>query len=377
MKMTPFARFNVSVKRREIRSRLSHRALALFCFAAFMAVFALSMRAQAPAPTAWNVTIVLPRKLVAGQPATLATFGVDGKLAPGVTVDLGGEEHVLTDKTGRGYFNAPTAGNILIAKASGSSAAALVDPASPASDANASEANHQAISVAPFVSMRDAFAICGPGLRGDANDNRVQINGEESLIVAASPECMAVLPGPKAVPGPAKISVESPGTGWTVATTLVSLEFEAPNPPLIPEKKSELVVRVHGSDQRLRIIAVNETPGVLRFLRGDAQELVTSGGAANFAALKVQAIRSGDYSFHARLVPAPDADAARRFLEAAQPLAEKDLQPVIKRLAKQLARQLTHHSRDWEKIKDELDRIAAQTIAGDFRTLLDAARSAL
>jgi hypothetical protein len=373
MKMMPFARINCSVARGEICSRVAHRALAFACFTVCLLSVAPSVRGQASAATAWNVTIVLPRKLVAGQPATLATFGADGKLSSGVTVDLGGEQRVQTDKTGRAFFTAPVAGNIVIAKASGSSAAALVDAIAPASDANASGANHPAISVAPFVSMRDAFAVCGPGLRGHADDNRVQINGEASLVVAASPECLAVLPGPKAVPGPAKISVESGGTGWTVATTLVSLEFEAPNPPLIPERKSVLVVRAQGSDERLRIVAVNETPGVLRFFRGDAQELVTSGGAANFAALKVQAIRSGDYSFHARLVPAPDVDAARRFLEAAEPLAEKELQPEIKRLAKQLAR----HPRDWEKIKAELDRIAAQTIAGDFRTLLDAARSVL
>jgi hypothetical protein len=368
-----FAQIHFSVKRREIRSRGAQRGIALFCFAVCLFAIAPGVRGQASAPTAWNVTIVLPRKLVAGQPATLATFGVDGKLAPGVSVDLGGGQHAQTDKTGRAFFTAPAAGNILIAKASGSSAAALVDAIAPASEGNASGANHQAIIVAPFVPMRDAFAICGPGLRGDADDNRVQINGEASLVVAASPECVAVLPGPKAVPGAAKISVASAGTGWTVMTTLVSLEFEAPNPPLIPEKKSELVVRVQGSEQRLRIVAVNETPGVLRFLRGDALGLVTSGGAANFAALKVQAIRTGDYSFHAHLLPAPDADAARRFLEAAEALAEKDLQPEIKNLAKQLAR----HPRDWEKIKAELDRIAAQTIAGDFRTLLDAARSVL
>lgn len=361
-------------ERRSIHARAIRRTVALLCFATLFPIFVFWAQDAPSVATAWNVTLVLPRKLVAGQPATLAAFGVDGKLAPGVSVDLGGVQRVQTDKTGRAYFITPPARNILIVKAAGNSAAALVDPASPANDTQtAAAASRSAISVAPFVSIRDAFTICGPGLRGDTDVNHVKINGEASLVVAASPFCLSVLPGAKASPGPAKISVESAGTAWTAPTTLVSLEFEAPNPPLVPEKKSSLVVRVRGSEQRLRIIVSNETPGVLRFLRGDAEELITSGGAANFAALKIEALRSGDYSFHARLVPAPDAESARRFLEAAVPLAEKDLQPQIKNLAKRLARS----PREWERVRAELNQIISQTIAGDFRTLLEAGRSAL
>lgn len=361
-------------ERRSIHARAIRRAVALLCCATMFPIFSFWAQDAPSVATAWNVTLVLPRKLVAGQPATLAAFGVDGKLAPGVSVDLGGVQRVQTDKTGRAYFITPPARNILIVKAAGNSAAALVDPAPPTNEAQtATAAVRSAISVAPFVSIRDAFTICGPGLRGDADVNHVKINGEASLVVAASPFCLSVLPGEKASPGPAKISVESAGTAWTAATTLVSLEFEAPNPPLVPEKKSSLVVRVRGSEQRLRIIASNETPGVLRFLRGDAEELVTSGGAANFASLKIEALRSGDYSFHARLVPAPDTESARRFLEAAVPLAEKDLQPQIKSLAKRLA----HSPRDGERVQAELNQIISQTIAGDFRTLLEAGRNSL
>lgn len=373
LKMTPLANFDSYGKRRSTRSRAMNCAIVLFCFAPIAFSFVSFARGQSSVSTTWNVTLVLPRKLVAGQPATLAAFGVDGKLAAGVSVDLGGVQRVQTDKTGRAYFITPLAGNILIAKASGNSAAAMVDPVPPGGDSRSAAAEHLAISVAPFVSLRDAFTICGPGLRGDADVNRVKINGEISLVVAASPYCLSVLPGEKTLPGLAKISVESAGTEWTAATTLVSLEFEQPNPPLVPERKSSLVMRALGSDQRLRVIVVNETPGVLRFMRGDAEELLTSGGPQNLAALRVQVIRSGDFSFHARLEPAPDTEVARRFLEAAIPLAGKDLQTEIKYLAKRLARS----PRDWERIQAELGHIASQTIAGDLRTLLDAARNAL
>jgi hypothetical protein len=373
MKITTSENFNSCGNRRPIGPRWNHWAIAIFFIAALLPGVACSARAQGTASTTWNVTLVLPRNLVAGQPATLAAFGVDGKLAPGVSVDLSGVQRVQTDKTGRAYFITPATGNVLIARAAGNSTAALVNPAPPESVAPTAAAAHSAISVAPFVSLRDAFTICGPGLRGDADANRVKINGEASLIVAASPYCLAVLPGQNASAGPAKISVESKGTEWAASTTLVSLEFEQPNPPLVPQRKSTLVMRALGSEQRLRVIVVNETPGVLRFMRGDAEEVFTSGGAQNFAALKVEAIRSGDFSFHARLVPAPDTETARRFLEAAAPLAEKDVQSQIKSLAKRLARP----PHDLGQIQAELNQIVSETIAGDLRTLLDAARSAL
>jgi hypothetical protein len=317
--------------------------------------------------TTWAVTIVLPPKIVAGQPATFAAFGVDGRLASGVTVDVGGQK-VTTDRSGRGHFTAPTSGGYLFAKASGGSFAALVDSAPPAPARGS-----QAIAVAPVISLHDRFSICGAGLSGDADENRVKINDRPNLVLAASPECIVVLPGPKVTPGSATISVAAPGLQASAAAAIVSLEFEPPNPALLPGKQGNLAVRVQGSAERLQLVVENKTPGVLRFLKGDAQEVVTGGGSQNFAEIKVQAITSGDFSFHARLVPAPDVEAARRYLEAAASLAPENLRGDIKGLASRLSR----HPRDFEKIARALDDVRFSTMAGDFRTLLDAASGAL
>ena len=40
-------------------------------------------QSQANPSTTWTVNIVLPPRVMAGHPATLAVFGVDGKLAAG------------------------------------------------------------------------------------------------------------------------------------------------------------------------------------------------------------------------------------------------------------------------------------------------------
>lgn len=338
--------------------------------ALFMFALAAGAPAQSTPPAASGVTIVLPPRVVAGQQATLAVLGADGKLASGVTVELENNPRVRTDRTGRGFFQVSSAGSggVLLATVSSDSAAALEDSAPPA---DASQA--LAIAIALVVSVRDYFSVCGSGFAGDADANRVNINGAPALVLAASPECLVVLPGADAAPGPATISVEAAGQKRTAATSLVSLAFESPDPALLPDQKGHLIVRVLGSELPLRIVVENKTPGVLRFLRGDEQELVTRGGSQNLAWIEVQAIRSGDFSLRTRIEPQPDAEAARQYLQAAAPLAPQNLTRELHKLAGKLA----HHPRDFRPLRRKLDEILAATPPGDFQTLLRAARAAL
>jgi hypothetical protein len=345
------------------------RALKLLaCVLLFTAAREVSPQPQADL-TKWTVTIVLPSRVVAGSPATLAVLGVDGKLASDVAVEIGGAERVTTDASGRASFVVPAA-NVLIAKASGSSAAALVD-------ANLPENSKYEIWAAPIASTREPFVICGSRFRSEADTNHVRLNGEPALVLAASPECLSVMANSKAVPGPAQISVQTPSGQWTAQTTLVALAPEFPKPALLPGQKGRLMVRVRGSEQPLRIRVESQTPGVLRFLKGDLQELLTSGGADNCAAIEVAAIRSGDFSFDARLEPSPDEDAARRYLEAAAALADGGEQRDIKHLVERVAKQPQHNSAKLEALQRDLDKILSRTIEGDLRTLLAAARAAL
>jgi len=330
-------------------------------------------RPQSSQSNKWTVTIVLPSRLVGGKPATLALLGVDGKLASDVTVELGNGERVTTDASGRASFAVPP-GNVLIAKASGSSAAALVDISPP-------ENSKDEIWAPPIASTREPFVICGSRFRSEADTNHVRLNGEPALVMAASPECLSVMANSKTVPGPAQISVQTPSGQWTTRTTLVALAPEFPKPALLPGQKGRLMVRVKGSEQPLRILVENQTPGVLRFLRGDVQELLTSGGAENCAPVEVAAIRSGDFSFDARMEPSPDESAARRYLEAASALAEGGEQRDIKHLAEHLAERVAKEPglspRNLEAAQRDLDKILSHTIEGDLRTLLAAARAAL
>jgi hypothetical protein len=363
----------------QVCSRSSFRFVtcvaAALCIALGFFTAALVRAAIRRVPADGQVIIVLPPRLVAGQPATLAVFGADGKLAPDVDVELHAVPrdvslNVRTNSTGRVSFVAPAAGNAVIANSEGASAAALLDPPAPAAASGNAAAP---LRLAPVVSLRDAFPICGGGFRGDANENHVKINVEVSLILAASPECLVVIAPSNMPPGPATISVETEANRFSGTTTLVSLAFSPPEPPLVPGKQSLLELHVEGSAERLRVAVSNPSPDVLHFLRGDFQELFTSGGARNSTNIRATALRSGDYSFRVRLLPAPDAAAAARFLEIAAPLAAKNQGAALTHLAARLA----HHPRDAQKVRaqlhTQLEIIAAGPGARDLRNLLDSA----
>ena len=331
-----------------------------------LAYVATAARPQSNPSTTWAVSIVLPPKLVAGRIATLAVLGVDGRLAEGITVTLGDTLRVKTDKTGRATFTTPSGVEVIIANGSGNSAVALVDAAEPANE-------KKVLIVSPVVSLVDQFSVCGGHFLEQADANRVTLNDERAFVLAASPECLVVLANPRALPGPAKIAVENSSGRWEANTTLVSLHFDPPIPALVPEKKSKLALHVQGSDQPLHVLVENRTPGVIRFLRGDTQNLITSGGEENSGEVGIIAVSTGDYSFHVRILPAPAPVSALRYLLAAEPLAPKEWKSHIKNYAHEIER----HPTDAPKIARDLQIIASGTIAGDFKTLLEAARSAL
>ena len=316
--------------------------------------------AQGPAPA---VSIVLPPHLVANAPAMLAVLGSDGHLAPGISVDTGNGAHVTTNAIGRATFIAPAAG-VFIATASGVSATALVDAVQPQS---------AALSVPPDISQHDHFAICGSGFTGDIAKDTVTINGDTAFIVAASPECLVALPQSRTLIGPAKIQIDSTGGPLTAAANLVALDFRPPSPPLVPGHKGKLVVRAEGTSNALRIIVENASPDVIHFVRGEAQQLRTSGGAQNSVPIEVQGARSGDFSFHARILAPPDGAEAVRYVQAAAATAPKEMQRTLQGIATDL----TDHPRHTAKVHNALERLATAAPPSTLRTLLQSAAACL
>lgn len=330
-----------------------------------LAISAFSVARAQTAP----LSIVLPPRLRADAQATLAILGADGHLAPGVIVDIGNGQHVTTDATGRARFTAPPDG-AFIAKTQGVSVAALVDAVSPGA------ASVLVLSIAPDVSQHDRFAICGSGLSGDVTADHVTINGDAAFVLAASPVCAVVLPQTRTLAGAAKLEIDAAGAHASGSTSLVALDFVPPKPPLQPGRKGKLFVRAEGTLDALRIVVENHSPDVIRFIGGDVQLLRTSGSARNQAPIDVQAIRSGNFSFHARILPPPDPARAIRYLAIAESLVPKN-QSNMRRALKTIATHLARQPRDAAKSRAAVEHLAASTPASSLHTLLDAAAGCL
>src|SRR5215469_984352 len=63
--------------------------------------------AQQPPPASGARMLLLPRKLVTGERATLAVLDVSGRLTPGVHIVFSNGDKLTTDTTGRALFVAP------------------------------------------------------------------------------------------------------------------------------------------------------------------------------------------------------------------------------------------------------------------------------
>src|SRR5690349_13296285 len=60
----------------------------------------------APAPSAARI-LLMPRRIVSGERATLAVLGLNGRLTPGATITFSNGDRLRTDTTGRALFVAP------------------------------------------------------------------------------------------------------------------------------------------------------------------------------------------------------------------------------------------------------------------------------
>src|SRR5437016_13825208 len=67
-----------------------------------------ALAAQQPplAPAAARI-LLLPKRIVSGERATLAVLDTNGRLAPGVAIHFSNGDHLRTDATGRALFVAP------------------------------------------------------------------------------------------------------------------------------------------------------------------------------------------------------------------------------------------------------------------------------
>ena len=344
---------------------------ALWLAAAFLAaIFAVpAARAQAPEPS----QIVLPSRVVATQPATLAVLDRLGRLVPKANVTLSDGTPTETDATGRAFFTAPATPGVLIARLAGHHEIAAASVILPYTKSDKTQ-----IDWAPaLVSIHDRFDIRGSGFRGDAAGNSVHFGEQPALVLAASPAALVILLNPAGAPGTAQLSVATNGPPATATLAALVVEFDTGGATLAPGSKAALVVRVRGTDQPREMDVENLVPAVLRFAHGDSEHVRTRGGVDNSALINVRALHAGDFSFRVRLssrnANSVDIEAAHAYLLAAQKMSQH---PWTRRLDPLLAR-LERQKPDARRAVQDISRLLANDPPETEAFLMTAARDSL
>jgi hypothetical protein len=276
------------------------RLLSPACVLASFFAPALHAQEAPPAPSAARI-LLLPRRIVSGERATLAVLDVKGRLTPGVTVTFSNGDQVKTNATGRAVFVAPLNPGVVfgsIAGRPGRVSTVILTPSEAA-------ASSLEISSAPhFASLTDRFELFGKRFCGDADANQVTVGGQPALVLASSPASLVVLPPSDLDPGPAAVSATCSGRkGREFSVTFVELALKADSSPLKRGEHRTLSVRVQGTIEKITLEARNLAPEIALLSGGNPVQHQSSGGDQNSTQFEVVGQKTGNFLISIRLVP--------------------------------------------------------------------------
>lgn len=267
-------------------------ALRLSCISAVFMLSLLAFGQKAP-PASGARILLLPKRIVSGEHATLAVLDVNGRLTPGVTVTFSNGDQLNTDATGRALFVAPLTLGVLFASINGRPE--RVPTAVVSTSENA--ASSIEITSAPRVaSLSDRIEITGHGFCGDADANQVTIRGRSALVLASSSNSLVVLSPGELEPGPAEVQIScAKRVAHVFSLALVALQLEADSSPLAPGQHRTLTVRITGTPLKVSLEARNLAPDIAELTGGNPMRLFSSGGTANSVRFEIVGRKRGSF----------------------------------------------------------------------------------
>lgn len=302
--------------------------------------------------------VVLPARLATDKPATLAVLDSQGRLAPGVSVELSTGTRVVTNAGGEARFVAGSSAGILTASVPGTP----VQAASPVIASTGDSPSAVAIAKYPRVITRAGhFPVTGFNFRGDADLDRVAINGQPALVLAASPFALEISPGPGLALGRANLQIKVAGVEPSpMPLDVVAIRTDRRGPQLTPGRRDDFVIHVDGDAERLALAVWNTSPNVVALDGGNFQKVFTKGGKDNVAILKFRGVHEGAIAISVRLVTDSVAIAAssqvQAELQSAFQMASGDWVP---RVAAALER-LRADPQNVESVRGDLERMLAE-----------------
>jgi hypothetical protein len=265
-----------------------------------LCLFSVSSPGQQVPPASGARILLLPRKIVTGERATLAVLDINGKLTPNVQVEFSNGDKVITDATGRAVFVAPLSSGTISGAIEGRpgrvNTTILTAGDVPSSTLEVG-------SVPRVASLSDRMEIVGHGFCGDADANQVTMGGNAGFILAASPAYLAVLAPMDMNPGPATVQVQC-GQKSSAAFTVVfvTLELDAKSSSLAPGEHRSLLVRVRGSAGKINLEARNLAPDIAELVGGTTVRATSTGGVNNTASFELLGKQRGNFVISIRLL---------------------------------------------------------------------------
>jgi hypothetical protein len=276
----------------------------------FLLVCALALAAplqtfpQQSAPPASSArTLLLPKRIVTGEAATLAVLDMNGRLTPGATVNFSNGDHLVTNATGRALFVAPLNPGVIYATIGSRPSRAYSTILTPA---EVSSASLEVSSAPRFASLSDRFELSGSGFCGQADANVVRVAGKPALVLASSPAALVALPPTDLEPGPASVEVScAKRSPATFSITFLGLSLDADSSPLAPGEHRTLSVKVRGTVAPVALEARNLSPEVAELAGGNPTRVSSSGGTENVAHFELIGHQRGNFIVSVRLLPTP------------------------------------------------------------------------
>jgi hypothetical protein len=271
---------------------LRRPALPVLCIQVALLLSILAFGQQPPPATSARM-LLLPRRIVSGERATLAVLDVNGRLTPGVTVTFSNGDRLKTDTTGRALFVAPLTIGVLFGSIEGRPGRV---PTAVISAEENPIASIEITSAPRFASLSDRFEIAGRGFCGDADANQLTIHGKSALVLASSPDSLVVLPPVDLPPGPAEVEIvcaKRPARVFSL--TLVALQLEADSSPLAPGEHRTLTVRVKGTPLKVGLEAHNLAPDITELAGGNPVRLSSTGGNENLGRFEIVGRTRGSF----------------------------------------------------------------------------------
>lgn len=283
-------------------SRHSARSLLLLCALSLAFPIAL-LPQQPPPPTSAARTLLLPKRILAGETATLAVLDGNGRLTPGVTVNFSNGDHLVTNATGRALFVAPLNPGVIYATIASRSTRVYTTILTPAELSSSS----LRVSSAPrFASLADRFELSGSGFCGEADANTLRAAGKPALVLAASPVALVALPPAELESGPAMVDVAcAKRSSSSFSITFLELSLAADSSPLAPGEQRTLTVRVRGTTSKVGLEAHNLAPEVANLTGGNPARISSTGGADNVGRFQLVGRQHGRFLISIRMLPEP------------------------------------------------------------------------